>query len=285
MPIESDDEARERLGLNVPEVSDNLGVKKNEEQVCESYTRYWCGPKYPIGHDQKIVGNKRIEWPHSIFFCYLDLNRNGTIKSSIYVMRWKNHSESQQINGGNDENNSEELGYFLRKLAIHARSGRGGTKSFGGTNYRPAFEIEHIPGEINGDVDFLQRYSWCAYFIDVPYWELLRVGHDKAPLKFHEIKDKDEFHNPQYAFTDSKLYDVSMPPNVNNQQSPRSCAVMINRMHDQDDIPRTAESPTEEFSFDLVVRVYFENSSNGVTMLIDPGGDNPGPPGPPPDLP
>lgn len=294
MPIETDNEARERLGLDL---SGKGGEKKlairdlglngenAEERSCENYTKYWCGPKFPIGYDQESArGDKRIEWPHSIFFCYLSLNSNGTLKSSIYVMRWKNESESRQIDNGRGEGNSSEVAYFLRILAIHARSGRGGVKSFGATADRPAFEVEFIPGEINGDIDFLQRYSWCAYFVDVPYWEFLGIGHDKAAIKFHEIKEKTPFHNPKYAFTDSDLYNIGMPRDILGHKSPRECAVMINRMHDQDNIPRTTESEIEKFSFDLVIRVYFEYSSNGVTMLIDPGGDNPGPPAPPPVL-
>ena len=134
------------------------------------------------------------------------------------------------------------------------------------------------------NVQFPRRYSYCVYFMDDLYWRFLMDDKNRPVITFHEEKNGKKYSKHKYAFSSPELLHVDMPIFNSSDTDVRQAAVMINRMANKNG-KWLKKNERESYLFDLWMRVKYAGSNNGLTLIIDPGGDNLGPPGPPPDLP
>lgn len=220
--------------------------------------------------EQKTSKSKNAELvPYSIFFAYMRFNRDGSFASYNYYYAGK---DNEPINPSSDPNVPNSLGYFVRDMALYARpsSPNDGRYQYWGR------ELDNV--------QFPSRYSYCVYFMDDLCWRFLLDSKKRPVITFNEEKNGKKYNKHKYAFSAPELVQVEMPIFNSSDTDVRQAAVMINRMANKND-KWLKKNERESFSFDLWMRVQYAGSSNGVTLVIDPGGDNLGPPGPPPVLP
>jgi len=133
-----------------------------------------------------------------------------------------------------------------------------------------------------------RRKSYLAFFIDEASWTLRSTNGVRFPT------DKDGVPGtPNHSFFDALALPLTMPIRRPKPGGPyndeRSALVCINHMKADDagrDIGRGNPPPplpeTQLFHFEMVFDVLFENGTRGMTVILDPDGNNVGPPLPPP---
>ncbi len=215
--------------------------------------------------DREAVKNPDPWVPHTIFFSYMRFNEDGTFQSS----HWFHHDAHNEIPADLDHTKKGSLGYYIRDMALHARS-----KNNTPNTYKP------WPGRLD-KFDFPNYYSHCIFFMDDLNWEFLLDKKKRPVIKFNDKKDGKTYSKHDHAFSSTTLAKMPMPNRRTGLEDFRQAAIMINRMHDKNNKPL---KKLESFSFDLWMRVRYAGSTAGLTLIIDPGGDNQGPPSPPPVL-
>lgn len=250
MPFETDEQALARAGFaeggSMYKMFDSMGSNKSK-------------PK-----------SQKIDYlPHSIFFAYMRFNRDGSFASYNYYYPGE---DDQPIDPSSDPNVPNSLGYFVKDMAIYARpsSPNDGRYQYWGR------ELENV--------QFPQRYSYCVYFMDDVHWRFLQDSKQRPVITFHAEKNGKKYHKHGNAFGIPQLVEVDMPIFNSSETDQRQAAVMINRMANKNG-KWLKKNERESYMFDLWMRVKYAGSNNGLTLIIDPGGDNLGPPGPPPVLP
>jgi hypothetical protein len=136
-----------------------------------------------------------------------------------------------------------------------------------------------------------ERKSYLAFFIDEASWTLRSTNGVRFPT------DKDGVPGtPNHSFFDALPLPLTMPIRRPRPGGPyndqRSALVCINHMKADDagrDIGRDAlgnplppPQETQLFHFEMVFDVLLENGTRGMTVILDPDGQNLGPPLPPP---
>ncbi|OAO03293.1 hypothetical protein A8B75_10995 [Sphingomonadales bacterium EhC05] len=210
--------------------------------------------------------------PHSIFFSYMRFNTDNTFYSKHYYYK----GGTDPIPPGQSAADRGSLKYFIKDMATYARTG----SSPDGHQYEDA-------GEHLENIKFPQRFCYCAFFMDDLYWKFLMDEETppKPTVIFHKKKRGKAYSKHPHAFGPPSRVITLMPNRRTGLADEREAVVMINRMHGANG-KKLPINVTESFAFDFWMRVkYAGNTTSGATLIIDPGGDNTGPPGPPPDLP
>lgn len=198
---------------------------------------------------------------YAIFFVYMRLNRDGTFAAYRYYFE----GTDQPIDPSNDPRVPHSLGYYAQDLAKFVRKPTP-------TDDRYAYHGSGLEG-----FEFPRRYSYCVFFMDDINWKFLADSDGKPTITFHETKNGKLQKKHKHAFKIMPILPVEMPINGTNNTDERHAAVMINRMRNKDNV-ELKDKEEESYSFDLWMRVRYANSTNGVTLIIDPGGTNLGPP-------
>lgn len=198
---------------------------------------------------------------YAMFFVYMRLNGDGTFAAYRYYFE----GDDKPINPSTDPRVPHSLGFYAKDMAKYARpsSPNDGRYEYHGSGLE-GFE-------------FPQRYSFCVYFMDDAHWKFLKDEQGKPVITFHEMKNGKPLHKHKHAFKILPLLSLDMPQRNTGDTDVRQAAVMINRMRNKDNV-ELVDNEKEFYNFDLWMRVRYANSTNGVTLIIDPGGTNLGPP-------
>jgi len=226
-----------------------------------------------LHHMRKSIekgGNKKIRIPHSIFFSYMRFNKDGTFHST----NWYHEGNRDPILPLSDPSDEKNLGFRIYDMALHARA-----------KHKSKYQYQEWGRGLEG-VKFPARFSYCVYFMDDLNWRFLmddpvRGAKRRPVVKFLDRKGKKKFDRHKYAFGLPDLYETLMPNTRTGLDDIRQSMIMINRMSNNQGKP-IASGKKERYSFDLWMRVRYAGSTSGVTLIIDPGGENRGPPVPPP---
>jgi hypothetical protein len=205
--------------------------------------------------------DKTIIKPTAVFFVYMRINQDGTFAA----YRYYHPGDGSVISSSLDPNEPKSLGYYAMEMAKYARPS---------TPISGQFEY-HGAGLDN--FKFPARYSYCVFLMDDHNWKFLTDKDSNPVITFNAEKDGVPFKNHRFAFTSPRLMVLNMPIKGTEHTDQRQAAVMINRMSNKDDEPLT-DNEIEQYCFDLWMRVRYANSTNGLTLIIDPTGGNEGPP-------
>jgi hypothetical protein len=211
--------------------------------------------------DGKQVSVNAERKVYSIFFVYMRLNRDGTFAAYRYYFK----GTDVPIDPSPDANIPHSLGFYARDMAIYARPSSPNDGKY-----------EYHGSELEG-FDFPQRYSYCIFFMDDTHWKFLEDQQGRPVITFNDKKNGKPYHKHQHAFGKPQLLNLPMAISGSNDTDVRQAAVMINRMRNKQNIELKA-GENESYNFDLWMRVRYPNSTNGLTLIIDPGGNNLGPP-------
>jgi len=120
--------------------------------------------------------------------------------------------------------------------------------------------------------------AYAVFVMDEPYWKYLADPNNDPIVNFYDNKLGRSYNKHRFAFTKPELIEVDIAGS-----GPRQAVVMVNRMSNKDDKPIDG-GKTEKYCFDFWMRVNYSGSSDGLTIIIDPAGENMGPPGKPPPI-
>lgn len=206
--------------------------------------------------------------PHpicTIFFVYMRFNRDGAFVANQYFYEG---TAGVSIDPALDIAKPNCLGWFIKDMALSSRPS-------GPHNplYKP------LQDRLSG-IQFPSHYSYCVFFMDDLHWKYLERYPGVPTINFQSAKDGQTYDFHPYAFVDPVLMNVEMPIYHSSDSDMRQAAVMTNTMHNKYN-KELADKEKESFCFDLRMRVHYAGSTDGVTLVIDPTGDNMGPPGAP----
>jgi hypothetical protein len=198
---------------------------------------------------------------YAVFFIYMRLNSDGTFAAYRYYFEGTN----KPIDPSTDPQISNSLGFYAKDMALYARPS---TPNDGRYQYHGA-GLE--------DFQFPSRYAYCIFYMDDVNWKYLLDKQGRPVITFNDKKNGKSYHKHPYAFGSPVLLALDMPIKGTNDTDERHAAVMINRMRN-DKNKELVKGEEETYNFDLWMRVRYAHSTNGLTLVVDPGGTNLGPP-------
>jgi hypothetical protein len=201
--------------------------------------------------------------PHCIYLFYMRINPDGKLKVDHYYYK-----------GDDNKIEPEYLGDLIKQMAKSAE--------YNGTRD----ERFELVGSDFENISF-NRISYVVFFLDEPHWKFMKNKSDQPLIKFKKKKLGRKF-SGNYSFTDACSYEIDManPAADGESATPekiRTAASLINHMRRKDG-ELIGKFEVKKYSFDIWTRVEFSSKAggSGLTVIFDPGGDNEGPPGPPP---
>jgi hypothetical protein len=201
--------------------------------------------------------------PHSVYFFYARINEDGRIVVNHYL--YSNGAEAIE---------SSSLPQIIHEMAVNARpSGQDD----------PRFVLI---GKNFENVKF-DRISYVVFFLDEQHWKFQLNAAGQPVIKF--LKEKDGTPRAEnWSFSDLTRHPLAMPiRNRPGETSVRDAASLVNHMRDADG-ELLGDGPPLQYGWDIWTRAAFadaEDGDPGIIVIFDPGGNNQGPPQPPPAIP
>jgi hypothetical protein len=244
--------------------------------------------------DRTVYAKKRntsgfYDVPHSVYFYYIRVNTDGRLEVSHYFY--------PNVDPGDDPGDPAKwkpiphtdaaLREIITKLAINARPIKKATPTAPLRVRDPA-----ISGERFENIQW-EHKAYIAFFIDEVNWKFHEPPKTDAVVFITQGKDGQRGES-NWSFFDAMNLDIEMPKNHSTETDLRSAIAFINHMKADDaarDIGRDAlgnplpgPRPTETqlFQFQMYLDVYFANGASKMTVILDPDGNNLGPPVAPP---
>lgn len=202
---------------------------------------------------------------YNIFFVYMRINTDGMFLSERYLFRG-DPANPVEITRDTDPSVAGSLGWYTKDMALAARrqSGKYPSQGKGLTNFA-----------------FPQYRAYVVFFMDDLHWPFLGDENDQPVVPFHSRKGNNQYAKHTHAFTRATKFPVMMPNTTTGADDKRHALMMINRMRNANDVDLSLNE-RENFCFDLIMRVQCAGSTDALTIIIDPTGENMGPPLPPP---
>jgi hypothetical protein len=217
--------------------------------------------------------------PHMVYFYYVRVDNDGRLRVVHY----------RYVDGDiNDPNTWQPIEYSEARLKpiveLLAKNARPGAP-------RPR-NPEPDPDENFENIEW-NRKSYVAIFIDEANWKFHKFPHQDSAVVFITEPKNGVTGTENHAFFDAMDFEITMPINDPNapvaQFDERSAIVFINHMKRDErgtdlghGLP-PGETEEQFFQFKLFLDVAFATGSGvPMTVILDPGGTNMGPPVPPP---
>jgi hypothetical protein len=197
-----------------------------------------------------------------IFFIYMRFNSNGAFIAEQFFHKG---ISGNPIIPDTNFNTPGSLGWYTKDMASYGR-----------------LEMPKRDGRYQhwnyglSDMKFPSHYSYVVLYMDDVYWPYLEDHAGRPVVPFHDEKDSIKYDRHGYAFTKASKFKIPMT-NVDDVTTYREAVVMINRMRDKNN-DELSPNNRESYCFDLRMRVRYAGSTDGVTIIIDPTGENLGPP-------
>ncbi|HST35082.1 MAG TPA: hypothetical protein VLK25_00420 [Allosphingosinicella sp.] len=244
--------------------------------------------------DRSIYAQKRntggyYDVPHSVYFYYVRVNTNGQLEVTHYFYPYvapgddpADHSKWNPI--PHDRAVLEGIITALAQNARPIRRPRPGEQAR--VRYPPisGYRFENMEWEYK---------SYIVFFIDEVNWKFHKPP-NTDPVVFITTGKDGKIGCPNWSFFDALDFDITMPIGDSVNTDERSAIAFINHMKADDlgrDVGEDASGnpipgprPTERqlFQFQMYLDVYFTNGTSKMTVILDPDGNNLGPPLPPP---
>jgi len=202
--------------------------------------------------------------PHYLYFYYIRLEPNGKLTVDHYNYY---DGPSPGISHPYAAIPHAAVPSLVNYLAGRARPGGGGVAD--GHDFK--------------GIHWTHR-SYIALVIDQPGWLFHRKADGRAAVRFNLLKGS----TPNHTFFDAVDLDVSVLNPATGQLDQRSGVYFVNHMRSNSDGAEigSAGQPTSQwFAFDLYFQLkYMTGSGEEMTVIMDPGGTNDGPPEQPPPV-
>lgn len=232
-----------------------------------------AGPPVPYNYsvdDPRLGLPNYMDVPCCIYFYYIRINSNGRLFVTHHF--YPGGDPNDPLNPPNPTDwhaihrNPQLLTPILEMLAQDARPL--------GAHRFPVL-----------DTDFQnilwRRKSYIAFFIDEASWTLKSTDGVKFLLSKNGVPG-----TPNHSFFDALSLPLTMPIRKPKPGGPyfdqRSALAIINHMKADENGNDLQGGPPQLFHFEMRFDVLFENGTRGMEVILDPDGNNLGPPLPPP---
>jgi hypothetical protein len=223
----------------------------------------WADPEVDQGYENSKYKRK----PHNIWFYYMRVNTDGALFVREYI-----HNSDQPISNG-------QMKQMVRALALNAR--------------KPLTEQNPKPtGNNNFTKIEIDRVSYFVILVDEANWEFQKVN-GKPVVLFKQTDPDGNPCRPNYSFFKAEAFKSNLGSGDN-----REALVMVNYLKknaagDELSNPPPDQDHKHRWFFDFPQRVRFalpnttdengtsvtvETEEPRMTVMIDPGGTNLGPP-------
>ena len=190
--------------------------------------------------------------PHYIYFYHIRLSENANLLVDHYEYR-----------DGPDPDNPVDLAAIpydrvpaiVKRLTEDAKS-----------NLRQPTGSDFV------DIKWKRR-SYVAFVLDEPNWTFHKRDADRCSIVFNLAKDS----SPNQSFFDAEDLDLLIRNPDTGEDEPCSGVYMINHMT-KDAEGNPVGDPGQEFFFDMYVDAKYARTNGKMTVILDPGGTNQGPP-------
>lgn len=118
-----------------------------------------------------------------------------------------------------------------------------------------------------------KRRSYIAIVLDEPNWTFHKRDPDRSSIVFNLAKGS----CPNQSFFDAQDLDVPAINPANGQVQGCSGVYFVNHMT-RDSAGTPVDRPGQQFYFDMYVDAKYARSAEKMTIILDPGGSNEGPP-------
>jgi hypothetical protein len=196
-----------------------------------------------------------------IAFFYMRINTNGAFVAERFFHRG---TAGRPISPETDPGTLGSLGWYAWDMAGYGRTDEPDRDG----------RYEHLGYGLAG-FEFPRCYSYVVFYMDDVHWPYLEDSSGMPIVPFHAEKNGKHYAKHGFAFTRPSKFKIAMTSR--GRVTEREALVMINRMRKANDGP-FAQGDREEYCFDLVMRVRYAGSTDGLTIIIDPTGENLGPP-------
>ena len=227
--------------------------------------------------------------PHSVYFYYIRVNWDGRLEVDHYFYP---HVEPGGDPGEPGDwkpipHTDKALRDIITTLAKNARPGprpRPGQQRRVRNPPKGRSRFENIEWE---------HKSYIVFFVDEVNWKFCKPP-NADPVVFITEGKRRKFGKPNWSFFDAMEFDIQMPIDGTSDTDTRTAIAFINHMKADDHgrdigrdaqgkpLPGTYPKETQLFQFQMYLEVLFSDGSSGMTVILDPDGNNLGPPiGPP----
>jgi hypothetical protein len=202
--------------------------------------------------------------PCSMYFYYVRVDWDGGLVADHYF--YANGDEADPSTWQPILFDRQGLTDIVTKLARNARPS-------GGYLNPPRLSENHFKG-------IKWRYkSYIAIFLDEALWSFRKQGSGDAAVTF-VVDEGTKKGTPNHSFFDG--IDLSIRPSGPTGDE-RSAIVFVNHMKGDDSGRDLGDKENQHFIFKMIFDVKFSTGQDAPMIVIfDPGGDNEGPPLPPP---
>lgn len=225
--------------------------------------------------------------PHSVYFYYLRVNRNGRLEVSHYFYP----KVDPKVPGKwlPIEHTKEELEKIIKMLAENARPIK---------KPKEEGEQKRVRNPAKDRYRFFKGIEWkhksyVVFFLDELNWKFHKPPKSDPVVFITEEKDGKKG-RPNWSFFDAMDFEIDMPVTGSEKTDKRSALAFINHMKASDagrDVGRDSKgkplpgpwpTETQPFQFQMYLEAYFADGLSKMTVILDPDGNNMGPPiGPP----
>jgi hypothetical protein len=197
---------------------------------------------------------------NSIFLIYMRINDDGSFAAYQYFFKGNGTALDPSL----DETRPSCVGSIAKAMVMHART------------RTPNPDYDYIGPGLE-DIKFPSYRSYCVFMFDDEHWKFLLDKHNQPVVTFHKSKNGNNYEYHPHAFTGRRLATFQMTNSTTGKITAREAAVMVNTMKNKNN-QDLGDKEEEKFCFDLLMRIKYAHSTNGVTLIIDPTGGNMGPP-------
>lgn len=220
-------------------------------------------------HETKLGSPGFTDVPRCMFFYYVRVNTDGTLEVSHYF--YPNGDPEDSRTWKPIDHDRDALTTLVRNLARNARPGAPQPKN---------------PPQIGKNFEDIawDRKSYIAIFFDEHNWKFHKFssgGTEDPAVVFITEKKNGKTGTANHSFFDAMDLDINMSLFDYEPADVRSAIAFINHMKgDEDGNDIGAEQ--QFFQFKMFLDVNFASGAKALTVIIDPDGNNLGPPNPPP---
>jgi hypothetical protein len=206
--------------------------------------------------------------PRCIFFYYVRVNASGKLEVGHYFY----HNGGKRCDPKTWSPIPHDKGTLEAIVQKLAKNGR-----------RSIPKLRHPPVEGKNFSHIVwDRKSYVVIFMDEFNWKLHKSSNDQPGVVFITDKERDVAATQNHSFFDALDLDIEMRTFMSLKKDTRSAIAFINHMKGDDKGNDIGDGVSQLFRFKIFLDVMFEDDTAAMTVILDPDGNNLGPPVPPP---
>jgi hypothetical protein len=251
-----------------------LDYYKPLDHYIDDLSEHQCDIAARTGVTNHNIYEKRLDRagfdkvPRSMYFYYVRVNMSGKLEVAHYFYH-EGGKKGDPSTWNPIPYEKRALETIVQKLARNAR--------------RKLSKLRRPPVAGKNFADILwDRKSYVVIFMDEFNWKLHKSSSAQPGVVFITDMEQGVAGTQNHSFFDAMDLDIKMPIFLSRRTDTRSAIAFINHMKGDEQGNDIGDGIRQLFKFKIFLDVMFEDGSAAMTVILDPDGNNLGPPVPPP---